>query len=238
MKILQENWWESPVRNITPSLISTFNMLWHLLEKASLWRFIKLVIFLKVRCYQESCVHIQVLVPETSLSYLTNVDCRRLFQHLPWCSRRLILHVWGWWWLLRRSRLPWSYRWLYRYIELSLCQLQSFKLHLYPTGPEECGAINATYVISTSYTVDEANLTPAYMQRQCNEYAKVRLVSSLIFGVVRFMNRDSWDSWASPFCIHPGIMVWRDTITYVSRYQEPMEASVHPSLERVLTWQL
>jgi tripeptidyl-peptidase-1 len=42
-------------------------------------------------------------------------------------------------------------------------------------GPEDCGKYNATYVISTSYTYNEADLTPAYEQRQCFEYAKLGL---------------------------------------------------------------
>lgn len=42
-------------------------------------------------------------------------------------------------------------------------------------GPKQCGGIAATKVISTSYGYNEADLTPLYEQRQCNEYAKIAL---------------------------------------------------------------
>jgi tripeptidyl-peptidase-1 len=42
-------------------------------------------------------------------------------------------------------------------------------------GPENCGGFVATNVISTSYSYDEAELTPFYEMRQCNEYAKLGL---------------------------------------------------------------
>ena len=42
-------------------------------------------------------------------------------------------------------------------------------------GPENCGTFKATNVISTSYGYNEADLTPYYEQRQCNEYAKLGL---------------------------------------------------------------
>jgi tripeptidyl-peptidase-1 len=43
------------------------------------------------------------------------------------------------------------------------------------TGPENCGGFAATKVISTSYGYNEADLTPAYEQRQCAEYMKLGL---------------------------------------------------------------
>ncbi|KAF4552344.1 Pro-kumamolisin activation domain-containing protein 3 [Elsinoe fawcettii] len=43
-------------------------------------------------------------------------------------------------------------------------------------GPENCGGFAATKVISTSYGYNEADLTPFYEQRQCNEYAKLGLM--------------------------------------------------------------
>ena len=43
------------------------------------------------------------------------------------------------------------------------------------TGPEDCGGESAALVISTSYGYQEADLTPAYMQRQCAEYGKLAL---------------------------------------------------------------
>ncbi|KAI0752912.1 subtilisin-like protein [Daedaleopsis nitida] len=42
-------------------------------------------------------------------------------------------------------------------------------------GPEDCGGKKTAYVISTSYGYQEADLTPAYMQRQCAEYGKLSL---------------------------------------------------------------
>ncbi|KAH8819981.1 peptidase S8/S53 domain-containing protein [Xylogone sp. PMI_703] len=42
-------------------------------------------------------------------------------------------------------------------------------------GPENCGGFAATKTISTSYGYNEADLTPAYEQRQCQEYMKLGL---------------------------------------------------------------
>ncbi|KAI9852854.1 MAG: hypothetical protein M1838_004413 [Thelocarpon superellum] len=42
-------------------------------------------------------------------------------------------------------------------------------------GPNNCGGFAATKVISTSYGYNEADLTAAYEQRQCNEYMKLGL---------------------------------------------------------------
>ena len=42
-------------------------------------------------------------------------------------------------------------------------------------GPKNCGGFAATKVISTSYGYNEADLTAAYEQRQCNEYMKLGL---------------------------------------------------------------
>ncbi|KZT61098.1 hypothetical protein CALCODRAFT_447953, partial [Calocera cornea HHB12733] len=42
-------------------------------------------------------------------------------------------------------------------------------------GPETCGGYAATYVVSTSYGYNEADLTPFYEERQCSEYAKLGL---------------------------------------------------------------
>ncbi|PNS18572.1 hypothetical protein CAC42_5111 [Sphaceloma murrayae] len=43
-------------------------------------------------------------------------------------------------------------------------------------GPANCGGFAATKVISTSYGYNEADLTPFYEQRQCNEYMKLGLM--------------------------------------------------------------
>ena len=41
-------------------------------------------------------------------------------------------------------------------------------------GSLDCGIVTLANVISISYSYDEWELSPAYMQRQCNEYAKVK----------------------------------------------------------------
>lgn len=38
---------------------------------------------------------------------------------------------------------------------------------------QDCGITISASVISTSYGMNEADVTPAYAQRQCNEYAKL-----------------------------------------------------------------
>ncbi|KAI0833697.1 subtilisin-like protein [Trametes gibbosa] len=43
-------------------------------------------------------------------------------------------------------------------------------------GATQCGTVTPAHVISTSYSYDEFELTPAYMQRQCAEYAKLGLM--------------------------------------------------------------
>lgn len=42
-------------------------------------------------------------------------------------------------------------------------------------GNEACGTVKPAYVISTSYSYNEADLTPFYAARQCEEYAKLGL---------------------------------------------------------------
>ncbi|KAI0672543.1 subtilisin-like protein [Trametes maxima] len=42
-------------------------------------------------------------------------------------------------------------------------------------GSESCGTAKPAFIISTSYGYQEADLTPAYMQRQCAEYGKLSL---------------------------------------------------------------
>ncbi|EMD39042.1 hypothetical protein CERSUDRAFT_112730 [Gelatoporia subvermispora B] len=46
--------------------------------------------------------------------------------------------------------------------------------------PENCGTVKAADIISTSYGYDEADLTPFYMIRQCNEYGKLGLMGVTI----------------------------------------------------------
>ena len=45
-------------------------------------------------------------------------------------------------------------------------------------GPLECGGAAASKVISTSYSYNEADLTPFYEQRQCTEYAKLGMMGT------------------------------------------------------------
>ncbi|KAF7800219.1 hypothetical protein EIP86_011466 [Pleurotus ostreatoroseus] len=47
-------------------------------------------------------------------------------------------------------------------------------------GPAACGTVKPAYVISTSYSYDEADLTPSYTARQCAEYAKLGLMGVTI----------------------------------------------------------
>ena len=49
-------------------------------------------------------------------------------------------------------------------------------LHRLRPGPEDCGTVKPANVISTSYGVNEADLTVAYASRQCAEYAKLGLL--------------------------------------------------------------
>ncbi|KAF8554934.1 hypothetical protein OG21DRAFT_1484296 [Imleria badia] len=43
-------------------------------------------------------------------------------------------------------------------------------------GPEACGTVKPTYVISSSYSFSEADFNPFYAERQCAEYAKLGLM--------------------------------------------------------------
>ncbi|PCH37568.1 subtilisin-like protein [Wolfiporia cocos MD-104 SS10] len=47
-------------------------------------------------------------------------------------------------------------------------------------GPEACGTVTPAYMMSTSYSYNEADLTPFYMERQCAEYAKLGLMGMTI----------------------------------------------------------
>lgn len=47
-------------------------------------------------------------------------------------------------------------------------------------GPKACGTVKPAYVISTSYAYNEADLTPAYTARQCNEYAKLGMMGTTV----------------------------------------------------------
>ena len=47
-------------------------------------------------------------------------------------------------------------------------------------GPKACGTVKPAYVISTSYAYNEADLTPFYTARQCNEYAKLGMLGTTV----------------------------------------------------------
>ena len=47
-------------------------------------------------------------------------------------------------------------------------------------GKKACGTVKPANVISTSYSYNEADLTPFYTARQCNEYAKLGLLGITI----------------------------------------------------------
>ncbi|EPS94928.1 hypothetical protein FOMPIDRAFT_1025983 [Fomitopsis schrenkii] len=48
-------------------------------------------------------------------------------------------------------------------------------------GQPDCGTVTPAYIMSTSYGYTEADLTPAYEQRQCAEYAKLGLMGISVF---------------------------------------------------------
>lgn len=47
-------------------------------------------------------------------------------------------------------------------------------------GSETCGGLSPAKVISTSYSYDEADLSSAYVKRQCNEYMKLGLMGTTV----------------------------------------------------------
>ena len=92
---------------------------------------------------------------------------RRFFQQLSRCVGCIVLYLWRW----------------RQYDLVSFLPTAPFELSLtYPsdaTYPDtasggyknkDCGRYAPAAVISTSYGSNEADLTPAYEQRQCNEY--------------------------------------------------------------------
>lgn len=48
------------------------------------------------------------------------------------------------------------------------------------TGQASCGIVAPPFVVSVSYGQDEAELTAAYAQRQCAEYAKLGLMGTTV----------------------------------------------------------
>jgi tripeptidyl-peptidase-1 len=73
-------------------------------------------------------------------------------------------------------------------------------------GPENCGGFAATKVISTSYGYNEADLTPAYEIRQCNEYAKLGLAGTTFL----FSSGDYGVAGNGGQCIDPATGAYND----------------------------
>ncbi|KAH6694775.1 peptidase S8/S53 domain-containing protein [Leptodontidium sp. MPI-SDFR-AT-0119] len=73
-------------------------------------------------------------------------------------------------------------------------------------GPRNCGGWAATKVISTSYSYNEHDLTPAYEKRQCDEYGKLGLAGTTFlycsadYGVAASLDR----------CINPATGEYND----------------------------
>ncbi|KAG2158529.1 peptidase S8/S53 domain-containing protein [Suillus bovinus] len=66
-------------------------------------------------------------------------------------------------------------------------------------GNEECGTVRPANVISASYGYDEADLSPAYAIRQCNEYAKLGLMGVTFL----FSSGDSGVAGNGGYCLNP-----------------------------------
>ena len=65
--------------------------------------------------------------------------------------------------------------------------------------PESCGIVKPANVISTSYASDEADMTPAYSIRQCNEYGKLGLMGVTIL----YSSGDEGVAGNSNRCLNP-----------------------------------
>jgi len=63
--------------------------------------------------------------------------------------------------------------------------------------PEDCGAAFRSNVISTSYGYNEADLTPFYANRQCNEYGKLGLLGVTML----FSSGDNGVAGNSKYCL-------------------------------------
>ncbi|ESK93472.1 hypothetical protein Moror_1753 [Moniliophthora roreri MCA 2997] len=103
-------------------------------------------------------------------------------------------------------------------------------------GTNACGTVKPAHVISTSYGYNEADLSPAYTTRQCDEYGKLGLmgvtvlVSSGDSGVAGnggyCLNFDGWDS-ESGTVFSPGFPVGCPFVTSVGATQMQYRANVY-----------
>ena len=66
------------------------------------------------------------------------------------------------------------------------------------TGPD-CGTLRPANVISTSYSYNEADLSPAYESRQCSEYAKLGLMGVTVV----YSSGDNGVAGSDGFCLKP-----------------------------------
>jgi len=66
-------------------------------------------------------------------------------------------------------------------------------------GPEDCGTATPAYVISTSYSYNEADLSPAYAARQCAEYAKLGLMGTTVL----YSSGDDGVAGNGDLCLNP-----------------------------------
>ncbi|TFK40519.1 Pro-kumamolisin, activation domain-containing protein [Crucibulum laeve] len=48
-------------------------------------------------------------------------------------------------------------------------------------GPESCGIVKPPFTVSVSYGQDESSVTPAFANRQCQEYAKLGMMGTSVF---------------------------------------------------------
>lgn len=74
------------------------------------------------------------------------------------------------------------------------------------TGPRNCGGHQATKVISTSYSYNEHDLSPAYETRQCNEYAKLGLAGSTFL----YCSSDFGVAGSQGRCLDPETNIYTD----------------------------
>lgn len=66
-------------------------------------------------------------------------------------------------------------------------------------GQKACGTVTPAHVMSTSYTYNEADLTPFYAARQCAEYAKLGLMGVTVL----FSSGDNGVAGNSGTCLNP-----------------------------------
>ena len=65
-------------------------------------------------------------------------------------------------------------------------------------GPESCGIVKPANVISTSYALAEADVTPFYATRQCSEYGKLGLLG----GTILYSSGDQGVAGNEGFCLN------------------------------------